>query len=200
MTLCSWTAKRVLHISILSTLKVAVGPPLRPSLRFYRHNQDFPCTPLTHIWAPPTDISSFPRGLSSAGLSPIPSWCPHQGTRTTDAQSPQPESHPARCLWCLSPAFPQASPHVPVHTTSDQPALVLLPSRQLSQLLSPHRWSLAILSILSSASRTPGQRGPCCPIRHPLEVPSLASVCLVVFPNQLSPRLSPAASATPTPS
>lgn len=80
--------------------------------------------------------------------------------------------------------------------------------------ISPHLSCFQVDNCLSSCLHTAGlspsypsspllpepqdSAGPCCLIRRPLEVPSLASVCLVVFPNQLSPRLSPTASATPT--
>lgn len=85
----------------------------------------FPLYPShTHILALPSGVFGFPVELSFAGLSPVLPRCPlpgyqHHSCPVASARVSDP-SHSARCLWYLSPTFPQASSHVSIHRTSHQ--------------------------------------------------------------------------------
>lgn len=160
----------------------------------------FPLYPShTHIRALPSGVFGFPVELSFVGLYPGPPRCPlpgyqHHSCPVASVRVSDP-SHSARCLWHLSPTFPQASFHVSIHRTSHH-------SRTC-----PASSSTTILPRVSTPIAS------CHPI-HPLlclqnprtargpAVRSYAlwrySVCMVVLLYQLTPRPSPSASATPT--
>ena len=79
----------------------------------------------------------------------------------------------------LPPSLPQAWPHLSTHTATTKPTLVLPPTCD-----SPLLWSPSILPIFPSAPRAPGQWGTPRLTLHHLDVHSLASTPLVVFPCQ----------------